>query len=95
MNLSFDTVYICRGKLKNPFLSDADRIRSAKEVTPVVGPPIVRSDGENTVFSRGGSSQYCGAGEGEAQHARVGEEIEQSLHIPGIIPSSFDHLLQC
>ena len=74
-------------------LSDAGGIWSAEVVAVSESDPAILH-GEKTRFSRVGSSQYCGAGEGEAQHARVGEEVEQPLHIPGIIPYSLYHLLQ-
>ena len=74
-------------------LSDAGGVWRAEVFALSVSHPIILQ-GENAGFARAGSPQYCGAGEGEAQHARVGEEIEQPLHIPGMIPGSFDHLGQ-
>ena len=59
-----------------------------------VGHLVIQSDGENAGFTRTGSPQDCGAGEAQAQHARVGEEIEQPLNIPGIILGSLYHLGQ-
>ena len=74
-------------------LSDTGGIWSAEQVA--LSPSVLTIlDGKYTGFTRTGSSQYCGAGEGETQHARVGQEIEQPLHVPGIIPSSFYHLGQ-
>ena len=74
-------------------LGDADGRRSTKEVAVSHG-LIPQCDGENTGLTRAGSPQHCGAGEGQVQHARVGEEVEQPLNIPGVIPGSFYHLRQ-
>ena len=74
-------------------LSDAGGIWSA-EVVALSPSFLIILDGENTGFTRGCSPQYCGAGEGEAQHARVGEEVEQPLHVPGVVPSGVHHLGQ-
>ena len=45
-------------------LSDAGGIWSGEEVALSVSVPIIL-DGKYTGFARAGSSQYCGAGEGE------------------------------
>ena len=74
-------------------LSDAGGIRSGEVVALSQSFPTIL-DGKYTGFTRTGSSQYGGAGEGEVQHARVGEEVEQPLHVPGVVPRGVHHLGQ-
>ena len=87
-------MFVTRARTLVVNLGDAGGIWSAEDVAVSVGDLIKQSDGKYTGLAGAGSSQYGGAGEGEVQHARVGEEVEQPLHVPGVVPSGVHHLGQ-
>ena len=55
---------------------------------------VFPSDREDAGPPGCGSSTHSGAWKGEIKHARVGEEVEQLLDIPGLPTSSLDNILQ-
>ena len=73
-------------------LSDAGEGWGGEVETLGVGLIIHPLHREDAGLARLGATQGGGAGEGEAQHARMGEEVEESLYVPAVPPRFLNHL---
>ena len=71
---------------------EAARVRSVHKEAGGLG-FVFPGGGEDTGLARSGSSQHSGAGEGDIEHAGVGEEMKQLLDIQGLPAGCLNDIL--